>query len=552
MAQRHHIRQLFVAALALGLVAGCDDLGNGDDGGTGGDSTIQPDAGPPPQGIEFKKAGETAEADFATGSEEFLVVPYSTSETASSAINYDIKVTSAAPGSEASTSYKLRLPPRLPLRVRNPLLWARWQQRLTVERWTRGLMEQAAKLKLSGPSRPMDKTLAACTTSADCGATEVCDNTGNCAASLKIKVGQFASTATEIDVDVKKKGTIAAVLVDQSDTSVAQAAIDAMLTKFEQEIYPCNKKLFGDPVLKSGGTILASDRNADGLIWIVLTSKVQDKSAVGFFVATDFVDKATEPKSNEADILYVDSAQTGDKAFTTLAHELQHLLGFAVKKYKPEQNSGTGALEALWLDEGQSHFAEDACGYGGENVTLLDQEVFPSFSDTATFETATDGLAMRGMAMLFIRYLFEQKGGDSGGGPAFLAKLHEESKQGTEAIRTVYGDLQAAFGNWVAAVALDGRAGHGITDKRYRYDDLTTHPTTGNKVGVKIRGTRKDETGADVALAGPLDEDLTGDTSDSVANATAKFFLLKGKSGKVSVSVSSQDSSIAFALIKIK
>ena len=190
MAQRHHIRQLFVAALALALVAGCDDLGNGDDGGTGGDGPItQPDSGPPPQGISFKKAGETAEADFATGAEEFLVVPYSTSETATSAINYDIKVTSASPGAETNTnSYKLRLPPRLPLSVRNPLLWQRWQRRLKVERWTRGLMEQAAKLKLSGPSRPMDKKLASCTASADCGATEVCDNTGNCASTFKIKV----------------------------------------------------------------------------------------------------------------------------------------------------------------------------------------------------------------------------------------------------------------------------------------------------------------------------------------------------------------------------
>ena len=50
------------AALALALVAGCDDLGNGDDGGTGGDGPItQPDSGPPPQGISFKKAGEKVE-----------------------------------------------------------------------------------------------------------------------------------------------------------------------------------------------------------------------------------------------------------------------------------------------------------------------------------------------------------------------------------------------------------------------------------------------------------------------------------------------------------
>ena len=262
MAQRHHIRQLCVAALALGLVAGCDDLKNGDDGGTGGDGPItQPDSGPPPQGISFKKAGESAEADFTSGSEEFLVVPYSTSETAASAINYDIKVTAASPGSETNTNtYKLRLPPRLPLSVRNPLLWQRWQQRLSVERWTRGLMVQAAKLKLSGPSRPMDRKLASCTTSADCGATEVCDNTGNCASTLKIKVGEFSTG--EIDVEVKKKGTMVAILVDKNDT-VAQSAIDGMADKFEQVIYPCDKKLFGDPVL-SPLRVLGTDLTNQG------------------------------------------------------------------------------------------------------------------------------------------------------------------------------------------------------------------------------------------------------------------------------------------------
>ena len=63
------------------------------------------------------------------------------------------------------------------------------------------------------------------------------------------------------------------------------------------------------------------------------------------------------------------------------------------------------------------------------------------FSDKTLLFT-TDDITGRGMAFLFVRYLFEQKGAVtyasdgtlSGSGTAFLQKLHTSSKQGTEAV----------------------------------------------------------------------------------------------------------------------
>jgi len=66
-----------LAATTLALfVMACDETGEDKDGGPSGDGPItQPDSGPPPEGIEFKKANESAELNFESGSEEFLVVP---------------------------------------------------------------------------------------------------------------------------------------------------------------------------------------------------------------------------------------------------------------------------------------------------------------------------------------------------------------------------------------------------------------------------------------------------------------------------------------------
>jgi hypothetical protein len=558
-----HILTLIAVLLTLGLLAaGCEDTEEGTDGGMGGDGAIpgdgqvQPDLGPAPEGVvTHKSAGESAEASFETGDEQFLVVPYSVSETETDAIDFEIKLVEGAgatDGGVGTQSYTLRQAQRLPLSVRNPALWQYWQKRLVVERWTRQQAEKAAGMRLVAPGAKMDKTIQACTLSSECGETEVC-NGGTCTGTVTLRVAEFANSDTT-DVEVKAKNDTVAILVDTADT-VDAAAIDAMAETFEKVIYPRDVGLFSNPPLTEGEATLSTDRNADGLVWLVFTSKVSDKmEAVGFFNAMDFTE---ETNSNKADILYIDSGQQVEETYATMAHEFQHLLNFAVKKYKPEANGESGALEALWLDEGQAHFAEGACGWPGGNVVLLDQEVFTAFSETAMI-SSTDSVQMRGMAYLFVRYLFEQKGGvtynadgsitDSGGG-AFLTQLHTTASQSVDAIGAAFGDFKGAFGDWIAAVALDGR---GVTDfATYIYQPLMDDPVNNVKLGVKIRGQRTDDQGGTVELQGPMEEDLTADVSDAIPNTTAKFFLLKGKSGVVDVTVTSDASDFRFALIKV-
>jgi len=357
---------------------------------------------------------------------------------------------------------------------------------------------------------------------------------------------------------VRKKGKMAAVLVDASDT-VSASTVSAILDKFEKVIYPRDVGLFGNPKLSSGGATLSTDRNADGLVWIVISKQVSAKKpAVGFFNAVDF--SGTKKNSNKADILYVDAKSTSKltDVHTILAHEFQHLLNFAVKKYRPEKNGQTGSLEALWLDEGLSHLAEGACGFGGENVTLLNQELFTAMEDYSVF-FKDDEKGNRAMALLYLWYLFEQKGGvkynsdgsiSDSGGAAFLKALRDPGKQGTAAIDAAYGNHKSAFDAWIAAMALDGR---GVTSfAGYNYGPAKSDPVQGGTIGLRVRGTLKDNTGASVTLKGPLEEDLTGATNDSVANASARFYLLKGKSGKVKVKVTTAEKDFRYAVVKLK
>lgn len=552
-------RMTWLVLLGLALAtAGCDALSGTDDGGVGEglikkDSSPTPDVGAPPSGLcTFKKAGDTVELAFTAGTEQFLVIPYSVSSTSADAI--DFSLTLGGGGGSSTTSHTLRQPrPKSP---RDRRLEQALKDRLAVERWTRRQMEQAAaSLDRHGPGA--FKTFSAgCTLSSECKTTEIC-HAGACVTQATLKVADF-STSQTITAQVKKRGTLAAVLVDSADT-VSDTAVSTLLDKFEKIIYPRDVALFGNPKLTSSGSVLSSDRNKDGLIWLVFTSKVKDKmSAVGFFNANDFDEQSTN--SNKADILWVDSKTSSSlgKVYPILAHEFQHLLGYAVKKYRPAVNGGTGALEALWLDEGQSHFAEEACGFGGDNVTLLDQEVLPSFETLSTFST-TDSAGMRGMALLFVTYLFEQQGGvgysqggslTDKGGAAFLAKLHGSTKQGVDAINAALGDYRNLFDTWISAMALDGR---GVTSySRYVYKPLVSDPVTGNMVGLKVRGSRVDSTGASVTLTGPLEEALTANTDDAIPNASGKLFLLKGKTGKVTVKVTSAATDFRFVVVKLK
>jgi hypothetical protein len=388
---------------------------------------------------------------------------------------------------------------------------------------------------------------------------------GECKGRLIVKTSEFSGTA-QASARVAYRGTRTTILVDEADT-VAESDIAELGAKADGIIHPREVALFGDPKISVGGRELASsDRNGDGLVWLMLTSKVREKQAVGFFVPTDFDDQSRA--SNVADILYLaPPADQNPLASTlgTLAHELQHLLNFAAKVYRPAVEGRQAAAEALWLDEGQAHFAEDATGFGVDNVTLLDQELFPTFGQSRLTETdsANDSLRMRAAAYTFVRYLFERKGGvsygqDPGqitdqGGAALLKALHGSDQQGVANVNASYGPFggdSGAFLGWLEIMVLDHR---GVSsDGRYNFAPLRHDPATGFQTGLLLRGERKGEGGKLVKLGGPLESPIdAGSTSDAIPNAAGKLFLLSGLRGAATAKVSAEDSGFGLLLVRV-
>ena len=250
---------------------------------------------------------------------------------------------------------------------------------------------------------------------------------------------------------VKAVGQRATVVVDV--TAPPNGFVDADFRSLAQEFdaitFPTVADWFGTP----------SDINGDGRITILITPEINRLTptgslgfAGGFFLMQDLLPREVPSQSyrcaasNEQEILYLlapdPNGQVNGNRFSvetaresargTMAHEMQHMISQGVR-----QARGVNALEVLWLNEGLSHFAEEAVGraarhYGDmqrldwSNV-LTDLDDFDSFfrqnllrlrlwmarpdlSSPISSRVATE-LAPRGAAWALVRFAIDQYGG---------------------------------------------------------------------------------------------------------------------------------------------
>jgi hypothetical protein len=92
----------------------------------------------------------------------------------------------------------------------------------------------------------------------------------------------------------------------------------------------------------------------------------------GYFHSLHMYDPATWPNSNKADMLFMDVSPgtvngAGGKTFySTMAHELQHLINWSVTAAISDSNRNQDKVMETWIDEGLSLAAEYV--YGGEDT----------------------------------------------------------------------------------------------------------------------------------------------------------------------------------------
>jgi Big-like domain-containing protein len=178
---------------------------------------------------------------------------------------------------------------------------------------------------------------------------------------------------------VKAIGKKAQIALDVNAPLNGFSAADftAIATEFDDLIFKTDTSWFGAP----------TDINKDGRITILYTPEVnkftpkgQNSYIGGFFWGGDLFTQADYaranppiscPQTNEQEIFYLLAADpTGtfsDPRSTalvrqatrgTIAHEFQHMINQGIREFSPDAD----AFEVDWLNEGLSHFAEEAVG----------------------------------------------------------------------------------------------------------------------------------------------------------------------------------------------
>ncbi|MDR2607952.1 MAG: hypothetical protein LBC57_06125 [Treponema sp.] len=151
-----------------------------------------------------------------------------------------------------------------------------------------------------------------------------------------------------------------------------KANVDSAVAQNIADIYASRIR---GPITDTFGTILDIDGNGKVILLLldILDGYTGGGYIAGYFYSLDMMKKSEDPAnpaycSNEADMLYIDTnpgLQSMSSLFSTMAHELQHLINY----------SSTAAIDGrepdVWINEGLSTAAEFIYGRDSSNKIYL-------------------------------------------------------------------------------------------------------------------------------------------------------------------------------------
>lgn len=152
-----------------------------------------------------------------------------------------------------------------------------------------------------------------------------------------------------VNATLRASGTYSLVYVENGQ-KVTTAQAKAIAKEYDIAIY--------DKICKNFGAPLDVDGNGK---MILLLLDIQDGYTgsggfvAGYFHNTHMLDTTSDPNSNEADMLFLDTNPqiiTSSSFYSTIAHELQHLVNYS------NTVAVTGTSQDLWINEGLSSGAE--------------------------------------------------------------------------------------------------------------------------------------------------------------------------------------------------
>jgi hypothetical protein len=310
----------------------------------------------------------------------------------------------------------------------------------------------------------------------------------------------------------------------------------------------------------------SSDINGDGRVAVLVTHAINELGAsgggivTGYFYASDLYPRSSSnTTSNEMEIVYIlapdpngDFGISISKSFAmdnlmtaVVPHELQHAIN-----YNQHVLVNGGSSEKSWLNEGLSHFAEDAVGFGQENPSRV--EVF--LSEPAYYPIAPSSspdLGERGAEFLFIRYMYERAANPSG----FITNLLNTTYTGQDNIEAAFAGTDYGFDEWeefirrwAVAVALTN-TGISATPE-YQFSDRGYNSTTAHWTGVCLICDTED--GRGTSLSGPSFATI-GSSSQTVYlyGTAAEFYSINSHFNTITLTGSSS-ASLQGVLIRVE
>jgi hypothetical protein len=346
---------------------------------------------------------------------------------------------------------------------------------------------------------------------------------------------------------VKAIGRKAQVVSDVNAPAAFSAAdFTAIATEFDDLIFKTDTAWFGSP----------TDINKDGRITILYTPEVNKFTKKGstsyiggFFWGGDLFTQAdyaravpplTCPQTNEQEIFYLLAADPqgvfSDPRSTslvrqatrgTIAHEFQHMINQGIRQF----NQNAEPFEVDWLNEGLSHFAEEAVGRAargfGDFQSLSFADVSASADDYnaffqqnlgrfATYLTRPDttspissradkDLPPRGAAWALLRYTADQFA--PGNARTFFRRLVAGPNSSvTNLVQKAGVPFDQIISGWLIANYTDNLGVTGL-DPRYSYTSWNmrdavagavrgTYPLRVNTAGAPLQITAQSGSGA--------------------------------------------------------
>ena len=276
------------------------------------------------------------------------------------------------------------------------------------------------------------------------------------------------------------------VIVNSPAAGLSAGDISALGATFDTDLYPIDTMTFGAP----------SDIDGNHRVFVLLTPKVNAMTTpsecasqgfiAGFFFGNDLIPANTG--SNAAEIFYSivpdptgtfscahNVASVKDLVLGTFIHEFQHMIS-----WNQHVIVRGGQSEETWLNEGQSHIAEEMGSRFYEHKfppptgRTDPSQLFPDSSEgfiagdlqnsysylsssgasSVTLFASSGSLEERGAVWLFLRWLGDLK--DS----TIYGKLDQTTLTGVQNIETQSGDnFTHLFGDWTMAIYTDSLPG---------------------------------------------------------------------------------------------